>query len=129
MFVPGAVKSTHATAGIGYYTGAGVAAVQGTSATTAVVANGMCGTIALYATQNVAAAAEQSFTFTNACIEANDLIIVHRKSGTAAGTPVYYVVSVAAGSAVIGMTNLHASTAETGSDLVLSFAIIKGVAA
>lgn len=124
--VAGSVKSSNASAGIGYTTGAGVSASQGTSATTSVTANGMSGVIALHATQNVAAGAEQSFTLSNSSIEAADTIIVHRRGGTATATPLFFVSSVAAGSCVITMTNLHPSTAETGSDITISFAIIKG---
>jgi hypothetical protein len=124
----GRVTSSSPSGGIGYSTGAGIAAVQGTSATTAVVADGLCGTITLHGTQNVAAGAEQVFTFTNTSIEVGDAITVHRRSGGTGGVPLYYVTSVAAGSCVIGMTNLG-GTAETGSDLILTFAIVKTVAA
>lgn len=122
------VHSADPSAGIGYATGAGVAGVQATNATTTVVANGVCGSITLHATQSVAAGVEQVFTFTNSAIAAGDAIIVHRKTGGTGGTPLFYVSSVAAGSCVIGMTNLGGTT-ETGSDLILTFAIIKAVAA
>lgn len=123
------IKSTSASGGVGYGTGAGGAGVQGTNATTAVTLNNVCGTIALHATQNVAAGAEQSFTLTNSTIAATDVVVVSRKSGTATGTPIFAVTATAAGSCVITMTNLHASTAETGANLVLNFAVIKAVAA
>lgn len=124
--VAGHIKSSSPTAGIGYGAGAGVSEVQPTSATTSVTANGMSGQIALHATQNVAAGAEQSFTMVNSSIEANDVVTVHRKGGTATATPFFFVGSITAGSCVITMTNLHAATAETGADLTISFSIIKG---
>lgn len=123
------IKSSSPSGGVGYATGAGGAGVQGTSATTAVTLNTACGTIALHGTQNVAAGAEQSFTLTNSAIEATDVVVVSRKSGTVTGTPIFAVTATAAGSCVITMTNLHASTAETGSNIVLNFAVIKAVAA
>lgn len=113
---------------IGYFSGGGTV-TQGTNATTGVTLDKPSGEIVLHGTQNVAAGAEQSFTLTNSFITATSVVIVHKSSGTATGTPVWYVASVAAGSCVIGMTNLHASTAETGSDLKLNFVVLNAAQA
>jgi hypothetical protein len=113
---------------IGYFGGGG-AGTQGTNATTTVVLDKPSGTITLHGTQSLAAGAEQVFTFTNSFITATSVVLVHRASGGTGGTPVWYVSSVAAGSCVIGCTNLHASTAETGADLVLNFVVLNAAAA
>jgi hypothetical protein len=112
---------------IGYFGGGG-AGTQGTNATTAVTLDKPSGTIALHGTQNVAAAAEQSFTFNNSFITANSVVVVNKKSGGTGGVPVFFVTAVAAGSCVITMSNLHASVAETGADLVLSFVVLNAAA-
>ena len=120
------IKSSHATAGIGYATGAGGAVTQITSRSTGVTLNTICGQITTDTT-SLAAAAEATFTVTNSAVAATDVVVVSITPG-GTGTPMAYVSSVAAGSFAITISNLHASTADTSAD-VINFAIIKGVAA
>ena len=60
---------------------------------------------------------------TNSAVAATDTVVLSIKSGAVA-TPLAWVSAVAAGSFNITISNLHASTAETGA-LVINFAVIK----
>jgi len=123
----GAVTSSSATAGIGYATGAGGTQTQSTSRTTTVAfasPGKVCGSITTNTT-SLAAAAEAAFTVTNAAVGINDTVVLSIRSG-AATTTMAYVSAVAAGSFQITLSNLHASTAETGA-IVINFAVIKAV--
>lgn len=119
----GAITSSSPSAGIGYATGAGVAATQATSRTTAVAANGVCGTITLVSAAG--SATPFSFTFTNTSIAANDVVLISQKSGTDKYTT-QVVSATAAGSCVITLANASGTTTETP---VFNFVVIKGVAA
>lgn len=99
---------------------------QASSASTGVTLNASSGQITTVA-QNIAAAAEVQFTVTNSRVAAVDTVIVNVASGSTGGTTIAAVTAVAAGSFQITLTNLHASTAETGT-LVLNFMVIKGSA-
>lgn len=121
------IKSLSATAGLGYGTGAGGTVTQTTSRATGVTLNKVTGTITTDTT-SLAAGAEAEFTVTNSTVAATDVVVVSLASGnTGVGTCVPVVTAVGAGSFKICITNLHASTAETGA-CVLNFAVIKGVA-
>lgn len=122
------IKSSHATAGIGYATGAGGAVTQITSITTGVTLNTACGTITTVSS-TLAAGVDASFVVTNSAVAATDLVIVNTKSygGTADGIPVAEVQAVGAGSFTINLRNQGAVTLDAV--VVLSFAVIKGVAA
>ena len=128
LAVTGLITTSSPSAAFGYATGAGVAATQSTSVTTAVTANGNCGTITTFA-QTLAAGADVSFTFTNTAIAATDVVVVSVKSyaGTADGIPVASVQATAAGSCIINIRNTGAVTLDALA--VLNFAIIKAVAA
>lgn len=102
----------------------GGAVTQITSASTGVTLNKPTGTITTV-TQNIAAAGEVEFTLTNSYITARSVVITQVASGSTGGTTAVYIKSVSAGSCVIGLTNLHAATAETGT-LVLNFVVING---
>lgn len=121
-----AVLSSHATAGIGYGTGAGGAVTQETNRTTGVTLNKICGTITTH-NASLAAGAEATFTVTNSAVAATDVVVVSLKdkSGTALSIP--FVTDVAAGKFDITLTNLDASTADTSAS-VINFVVIKGVA-
>jgi hypothetical protein len=113
--------------GIGYATGAGAAVTQETNRSTGVTIDAPCGAITTDST-SLAAAAEASFTVTNAYVAVGDCVVVTARSGQTAGTSVPFVTTVAAGSFVITLSNLHASTADTGA-MIINFAVIKAVAA
>lgn len=117
--------STHATAGVGYATGAGGTVTQATSKATAVTLSKVCGTITMNAAA-LAAGATVSFTWTNTAIAATDFIGLRHDS---AGTVGAYQVDVtpAAGSATITVTNRSAGSLSEA--IVLKFAVVKAVTA
>lgn len=122
----GSIKSTNATGGVGYGTGAGGAVTQITSAATGVTLNKITGQITTVAL-TTAAAAEERFTVTNSAVAATDVIVL----GTTydgAGTPMLSVQKVAAGAFDVVVTNVHAANA-LNALMVINFAVIKGVAA
>lgn len=123
--ITSAVRSSSATLGVGYATGAGGAVTQATSKSTTVVLNKVCGYIVMNnATLN--AGATVSFTFTNSAIAAfTDVLAINIGDGTAGA----YVVNAipGTGTATIQVTNISAGN--LGEALTLRFAVIKGVAA
>ena len=121
------LRSSGAASGIGYATGAGAAVTQATNRSAAVTINAICGAITTDAT-SLAAAAEAVFTVTNSSVAIGDVVVVSLRSGATAGTSIPVVTAVAAGSFDITLTNLHASTADTGAS-VINFAVIKAVSA
>lgn len=122
------IKSSNATAGVGYDTGAGGTVTQGAGSgkATGVTLNKVCGQITLNnATLN--AGAEVGFTFTNSAIAATDVVIVNVATGATADSYIVDVDAVAAGSCRIVLTNVSGSN--LGEAVVLNFAVIKAVAA
>jgi len=118
----GSITTNSASEGIGYATGAGGTVPQTTSRTTGVTLNKTCGAITTH-TASLAVAAEATFTVTNSAVAATDTVVLSIKSGAVA-TPLAWVSAVAAGSFNITISNLHASTAETGA-IVINFAVLK----
>jgi len=123
----GAIRSSSATAGVGYATGAGLAVTQITNRSTGVTIDAICGAITTDNT-SLAAGDEATFIVTNAAAAIGDVVVVSLRSGATAGTSIPVVSAVAAGSFSIRLTNLHASTADTGASII-NFAIIKAVSA
>lgn len=123
----GSIRSNSASSGIGYATGAGGAVTQITNRTTGVTVNAICGAITTD-TSSLAAGAEAEFTVTNSSVAVGDVVVVALRSGATANTSVPVVTTVAAGSFKIQLTNLHASTADTGASII-NFAVIKAVGA
>lgn len=109
--------------GIGYETGAGFAVTQGTSRSTTVVADTVCGKITTTA-DSLAAATIVTFTVTCAPCAATDVVVVSKVSGDV--DTHCWVNSVAAGSFTVSLRNTHASGADTTA-FVLNFAIIRSV--
>lgn len=97
---------------------------QATNRSTGVTLNTSCGQITTDNT-SLAAAAEATFTVTNSVVSAKSVPMVAIASGST-GTPIAFVSAVAAGSFNITISNLHASTAETGA-LVINFVVIGAV--
>lgn len=118
----GLIKSSSASAGIGYATGAGSTVTQGTSRTTGVTINAVSGAITLFSAAGSATPA--SFTVTNSAVAATDVIIVNQKSGT--DKYVILVTTVSAGS--FGITS-YTTGGTTTEQPVFNFAVIKAVAA
>jgi hypothetical protein len=119
-------KSTSATGGIGYATGAGCAVTQITSKSTGVTCNGLSGEITMN-NAALAAGAEVVFAVTNSAAAIKDVIIVnHVQTGTTSG----YLVGIANVSAGGGAFQIIVSNVSAGSlseALVVRFAIIKAV--
>lgn len=120
------LTSDHATAGVGYSTGAGGAVTQITTIATGVTLNKVTGQITTVAA-TTAAAAEDTFTVTNSAVAATDVVLMGT-TYAGAGTPLVFCKKVAAGSFDVTISNLHASAA-LDALLVINFAVIKGVAA
>lgn len=123
----GLITSSSASAGIGYATGAGGAVTQATNRTTGVTLNTISGAITTNNT-SLAAGAEAAFTVTDSAVAVGDVIVLSARSGQTAGTSVPLVTAVAAGSFQITLSNLHASTADTGA-MIINFVVIKAVSA
>jgi len=117
----------YATQEIGYSTAAQGAVTQLTDKSTGVTLNKSAGRI----TMNNAALAGStavSFILTNSTISANDTMIVcvsSNTTGSAAGAYTTYVSYLAAGSALITLRNLTASTSYSEA-VIINFAIIHG---
>lgn len=124
------VKSSSASAGVGYATGAGNSITQLTSKSTAVTLNNICGKIQMSAA-SLAANTNVSFTFNNSTIAATDVVIVNASnvagSAPTANTYIVVVDAVLAGSCRILVRNTSASSAAQA--LILNFAVIKAVQA
>ena len=116
------IRSSGATSGVGYATGAGGAVTQATSRTTGVTLNNVCGAITLVSAAGSTTWA--TFTVTNSAVAATDTIIVNQKSGT----DLYeiHVTAVAAGSFNLSFRTTGGTTTEQP---VFNFAVIKAVAA
>ena len=123
----GSVLSSSASGGIGYATGAGGAVTQATNRSTGVTVNAICGAITTDTT-SLAAGAEATFTVTNSSVAVGDVVAISLRSGATANTSVPIVSAVADGSFDIRLTNLNASTADTGASII-NFAVIKAVGA
>jgi hypothetical protein len=121
----GGVWSSNDTAGIGYITGAGGSQTQGTSKSTTVTLDKVCGQITMHnATLN--AGTSVGFTLSNSTIAANDVVNVAIKSGATADSYNVTVDATAAGSCRIQLRNVSAGNLSEA--VVLNFAVIKGVA-
>jgi hypothetical protein len=118
----GSIKSTDATAGIGYSTGAGGTVTQLTSRTTGVTINKIAGAITLFSAAGTSS--YTTFTVTNSTVAATDVIIVNQKSGTDKYEA--FVTNVSAGSFNITFSDTSGTTTEQP---VFNFAVIKAVAA
>lgn len=116
---------TSPVGGIGYGTGSGGAVTQATSKSTGVTLNTPTGTITMN-NAGLATATSVAFTLTNSVIAATDLVVVNFKSGNTANSYTVMVDAVAAGSCSISLRNYSGGTLSEA--VVLSFAVIKGVA-
>lgn len=123
----GGFRTSGKRSGIGYAKGAGGTVTQATNRSTGVTLSKLSGAITTDAT-SLAAAAEATFTVTNTRVEIGDVVVICSRSGQTAGTSFAYVSAVAAGSFNITLSNLHASTADTGA-MIINFAVIKAVSA
>ena len=120
------LKSSGATAGIGYATGAGGVVTQSSTKATGVTLNKASGQITMN-NAALAAAAEVAFTLTNSAIAATDVVVVSVATGGTSASYGLSVTAVAAGSCEITVSNWSAGSLSEA--LVLNFAVIKGVGA
>lgn len=116
------VLSSHASAGVGYTTGAGCAVTQGTSKATTVTCTGMSGQVTMNAA-SLAASTSVGFTVTDTSIVAKDAVILSIGSGATAASYLYGIDAVAAGSFKVHLRNMSAGALAEA--VVLNFAIIK----
>ena len=124
------IKSSSATAGVGYATGAGGSVTQLTSKATGVTLNKVSGQIVTSnSTLNNGEAV--SFTFTNSTIAATDVIVLNIASGSAYGGGEYNfgVDSVSAGSCRVYIAHrAGGGSGPLAEALTFNFAVIKAVA-
>lgn len=117
----------YASQELGYSTAAQGAVTQATDKSTGVTLNKSVGRITMN-NAALAGATAVSFTLTNSLISANDTIIVcvsSNTTGSAAGAYTAYVSYLAAGSALITLRNMTASTSYSEA-VIINFAIIHG---
>jgi len=117
----------YASQEIGYSATAQGAVTQATDKSTGVTLNKSAGRITMNAAA-LAGGAVASFVLTNSLISANDTMIVcvsSNTTGSAAGAYTTYVSYLAAGSALITLRNLTASTSYSEA-VIINFAIIHG---
>lgn len=119
----GGVLVNDTDTGIGYTTGAGSTVTQITNASTAVTINRVCGQITTVAL-TTAGAAEEAFTVNNSTVDANDVVAVST-TYAGAGKPIVFVTNQAAGSFVMNITNVSASSLDAV--CVINFVVIKSV--
>lgn len=119
------IKSNHATAGVGYATGAGGTVAQATSKATGVTLNRACGQITTNAAA-LAAGTRVSFVVTNSAVAATDVVAVHVASGGTANAYSADATACAGGSFTVTLMNETAGSLSEA--VVINFAIIKGVA-
>jgi hypothetical protein len=112
---------------LGYSTGSGGAVTQLTSKTTGVTLNKSNGKITMEATTAIGIAASVVFTLTNSFIAVTDAVIANIATGGTANAYTVDVLTVAAGSVGLRVTNI--SVGILSEAVVVSFAIITAVAA
>lgn len=120
-------STCYATEEIGYAAAAQGTVTQLTDKSTGVTLNKSVGRITMNAAA-LAGSTAVSFTLTNNLISINDTIIVcvsSNTTGSAAGAYTTYVSYLAAGSALITLRNLTASTSYSEA-VIINFAIIHG---
>jgi len=114
----------YASTELGYTSAAQGTVTQATSKSTGVTLNKSAGRITMNGAA-LAGATAVSFTLTNSLISVKDVLVVNVSDvGTTAAYTVY-VSSLAAGSAVITLRNMTASTSYSEA-VVINFAIIHG---
>lgn len=114
-----------AAGGIGYGTGSGGTVTQGTSKSTGVTLNKLCGTITMNAAA-LAANTSVAFTLTNSTIANTDMVLVQHNSVGTLGS-YGFSVTPGAGSALITVRNNSSSSRSEA--IVLRFFVLKAVIA
>lgn len=119
----GSVKSSHATGGIGYATGAGGTVTQLTSKSTGVTLNTISGQITM---NNAAlgAGALVSFVLTNSAYTTSDTVIAHVSTGGSSASYRAGVLNTGSGAIRLYLENITGGSLSEA--VVINFAIIKG---
>jgi hypothetical protein len=112
---------------LGYSTGSGGAVTQLTNKSTGVTLDKSNGKITMEATTAIGIAASVVFTLTNSFIAVTDAVIANIATGGTANAYTVDVLTVAAGSVGLRVSNITAGILSEA--VVVSFAIIKAVAA
>lgn len=112
---------------LGYSTGSGGAVTQLINKTTGVTLNKSNGKITMEATTAMGAGASAVFTLTNSFIAVTDAVIANIATGGTANAYTIDVLTVATGS--VGLRVVNFSAGSLTEAVVVSFAIIKAVAA
>lgn len=120
------ITSSHATAGLGYSSGAGGTVTQATSKSTGVTLNKVSGAITLH-NAALADATNVKFTVTNSAAATTDVVVVSHASAGTAGAYQVWCSAIGSGSFDVSVRNV--SGGSLGEAIVLNFAIIKAVAA
>lgn len=120
------IKSNHATAGIGYATGAGGTVTQLTNKATGVTLNKVCGAITMH-NAALAANANVTFTVTNSAVAAGDTVYPVILSGGT--TAAYLVRCTAVGAGTFNLTVTNISAGSLSEAVVITFFVLKGVTA
>jgi hypothetical protein len=115
------------TGSLGYSTGSGGAVTQLTSKTTGVTLNKSNGKVTMEATTAIGIGASVVFALTNSFIAVTDAVIANIATGGTANAYTVDVLTVAAGGVGLRVTNI--SVGILSEAVVVSFAIIKAVAA
>ena len=114
----------YASQELGYSAAAQGTVTQATDKSTGVTLNKSAGRITMN-NAALAGATAVSFTLTNSLISANDAIVVNVSGGGTAAAYTTYISSMTAGSAVVTLRNLTASTSLSEA-VIINFAIIHG---
>lgn len=112
---------------LGYSTGSGGAVTQITSKATGVTLNKSNGQITMEATTAILASNAVIFTLTNSFISVTDSVIANIATGGTANAYTVTPLTVAAGS--VGLRVINITAGSLSEAVVISFAIIKAVAA
>ena len=97
---------------------------QETNRTTGVTIDSVVGQITTD-DASLGAGLEAKFVVTNKYVTAKSVVVINAASGQTADTSIPVVVAVANGSFTIQLTNLNASTADTGA-MVINFIVLGG---
>lgn len=124
MYSTGAMKCSHATAGLGYDTGAGGTVTQATNKSTDVTLNKSTGKITMN-NAALAAATIVSFTVTCSAVVATDSIVIMHESGGTLGSYTVNARATGAGTFAVDVRNNTAGSLSEA--LVLRYAVIKSV--
>lgn len=118
------IKSSSASAGIGYATGAGGTVTQLSSKATGVTLNAITGQITTH-NSNLGGTSQTGFTLTNSAIASTDMVSVSMASGGSTDSYIIWCDAIASGSCHITIRNTSGGT--LGEALVLRFVVVKSV--